>query len=168
MTYNDVVEIVGGFPPEYAAEMLSAKIHETGEAINEIQHSLVELYKGSENEVVCNAVAELARPRIDTLNRQLKTLKKLLSGFTPDEELDIEAARSRDIFEIASMLGIRYKMRGARGVALCPFHLEKTPSFTLYPDNNFHCFGCGVHGDVIDLYMRLAKVSFKQAVRDLT
>ncbi len=58
--------------------------------------------------------------------------------------------------------------KGAEHVALCPFHKEKTPSFTVNEDKGFyHCFGCGVHGDVIDFVMRFANRSFHEAVEDL-
>lgn len=53
-----------------------------------------------------------------------------------------------------------------RGVGLCPFHNEKTPSFSV-KNNKFTCFGCGVYGDAIDFYMRTRKVGFLQAVRAL-
>lgn len=41
--------------------------------------------------------------------------------------------------------------RGNYAVTACPFHEDSTPSFTLYPDNTFHCYGCGAHGDSFDL-----------------
>lgn len=48
------------------------------------------------------------------------------------------------------------------GFAPCVFHQEKTASMKVYKDG-FHCFGCGAHGDVIDLVMQLEQVSFKDA-----
>ncbi len=60
--------------------------------------------------------------------------------------------------------------RSYRGefVGLCPFHQEKTASFTV---NNvkgfFHCFGCGAHGDVIDFTQRLYRMPFRGAVTAL-
>jgi hypothetical protein len=52
---------------------------------------------------------------------------------------------------------------GGRYVCRCPFHDERTPSFTIWPDH-FHCYGCGAHGDVIEAAMRLGKLSFQAAV----
>lgn len=46
----------------------------------------------------------------------------------------------------------------------CLFHQEKTPSMKIYKDG-YHCFGCGAHGDVIDLYMQVHGVDFKTAVK---
>lgn len=44
-------------------------------------------------------------------------------------------------------------------VALCPFHKEKSPSFTVYDDGRYHCFGCGEHGDVIDFVEKTQRVT---------
>ena len=53
-----------------------------------------------------------------------------------------------------------------RDWALCPFHNEKTPSFCISKDNNkFHCFGCGEHGDLIDLIKKLYGMEFLEAVK---
>ena len=62
---------------------------------------------------------------------------------------------SYDLAEVAS----RYttlKPRGSTLVGRCPFHEERSPSFTVYPDQHYHCFGCQAHGDVLDLVQRMA------------
>jgi DNA primase len=57
---------------------------------------------------------------------------------------------------------------GANFVGLCPFHAEKSPSFTVSPSKQFyHCFGCGAHGNAIDFLMAHTGASFPEAVRDL-
>ena len=43
-------------------------------------------------------------------------------------------------------LGIHLQESGSRWKTLCPFHSEKTPSFVVYPDGTYHCFGCSKHG----------------------
>ena len=56
-------------------------------------------------------------------------------------------------FPIADVIGraVPLKKQGRGYVGCCPFHAEKTPSFTVVPEKEFfHCFGCGVHGDVVD------------------
>lgn len=50
-----------------------------------------------------------------------------------------------------------------KGFARCPFHNEKTASFKVYPDNTYHCFGCGAHGDVITFIMAVQNLSFEDA-----
>ncbi|KAF0115699.1 MAG: DNA primase [Rhodospirillaceae bacterium] len=65
--------------------------------------------------------------------------------------------------------GVRLVRRGREYVGLCPFHKEKTPSFTVNEDKGFYyCFGCGAHGDVIDFVMHRDGVSFKEAVERLS
>ena len=59
---------------------------------------------------------------------------------------------------------VRLQRRGNRLVGLCPFHTEKTPSFTLSPDRNlFYCFGCQKGGSMIDFVMEMEKLSFPEA-----
>ena len=75
---------------------------------------------------------------------------------------DVETARSADIVAVAESFGIDVN---ARNKACCPFHDERTPSFTLNPDKGLYkCFGCGAGGDVIKLYRGLANATFAEAV----
>jgi DNA primase len=60
------------------------------------------------------------------------------------------------------------KKAGANYVACCPFHNEKTPSFSVSPSKQFyHCFGCGAHGSAISFVMEHQGLSFPEAVDDL-
>ncbi len=60
------------------------------------------------------------------------------------------------------------KKAGAMLKGLCPFHSEKTPSFTVYTkDNSFFCFGCGAGGDAITFLKRIENMTFEDAVEDL-
>lgn len=67
-----------------------------------------------------------------------------------------------------SVVGRRVKLArsGRNWKGCCPFHGEKTPSFYVY-DDHFHCFGCGVHGDVISFVMQMEGKSFPEAVEEL-
>lgn len=84
-----------------------------------------------------------------------------------DFNLAIEKAKS---VPIESMLTDSVKKSGVNTlVSLCPFHEERTPSFTIYvTSNTYHCFGCEAHGDVIDFYQNLYGVSFVEAVKNLS
>ena len=75
----------------------------------------------------------------------------------------IEGAKGRT--DLSRIIGETLPLRrqGGEWVALCPFHGERTPSFTIYPDH-FHCYGCGVHGDAIDWLKRAHGMSFFEAV----
>ena len=58
---------------------------------------------------------------------------------------------------------VELKRAGRNMVGRCPFHSEKTPSFTVFEDN-FHCFGCGAGGDVITFAMRIENLDYRDAV----
>lgn len=72
-----------------------------------------------------------------------------------------------NIVEVAKK-HMQLRGRGNRYWGLCPFHSERTPSFTVYADSGrFKCFGCGAHGDTIDLYGRLLGIDTRTAVMQL-
>lgn len=63
---------------------------------------------------------------------------------------------------------VNLKAAGREYMGCCPFHQEKTPSFTVNETKGFyHCFGCGAHGNVIDFYMSLHGMDFKEALQNL-
>ena len=70
-----------------------------------------------------------------------------------------------DIEDVVSSY-VSLKRKGTTFTGLCPFHNEKTPSFTVYPENNsFYCFGCGVGGNVITFIRRIENLEYADAVR---
>ncbi|NLM97219.1 MAG: DNA primase, partial [Halanaerobiaceae bacterium] len=74
---------------------------------------------------------------------------------------------SLDIVDIISEY-IPLKRTGNNYTALCPFHQEKTPSFTVNPDKQFYyCFGCGSGGDLISFVMEIENISFREALKIL-
>lgn len=77
----------------------------------------------------------------------------------------------RDRLTLSDIVGRRVKLQRAGGreyKACCPFHHEKSPSFTLNDDKQFyHCFGCGAHGDVIGFVMQHDNVTFIEAIEML-
>ena len=84
----------------------------------------------------------------------------------PDDFLDELKARS-DITDVVSSY-VSLKRRGRNLVGLCPFHGEKTPSFTIYPENgSFYCFGCGAGGDVITFVRKIENLDYIDAVKYL-
>ncbi len=63
---------------------------------------------------------------------------------------------------------VQLKQAGKYFKGLCPFHPDKNPSFIVNPDRNtFHCFGCGVGGDVYSFFMKFHNLSFPQALEEL-
>ena len=71
---------------------------------------------------------------------------------------------------LADIIGkrVRLQKKGREHSGLCPFHSEKTPSFTVNEEKGFyHCFGCGEHGSVFDFVMKSDNLSFPEAVERL-
>ena len=83
------------------------------------------------------------------------------------EEAKLRVKQAVDLVEF--VLGyIPLTRRGRYMVALCPFHDEKTPSFTVYPDSqHYKCYGCGKAGDVFSFLMEREGVSFREAFEQL-
>ena len=76
----------------------------------------------------------------------------------------------RDRADIVDLIGeyVDLKRSGSNYMGLCPFHSEKTPSFSVSPSKSiFKCFGCGVGGDVITFVMKRENLSFPEAVEFL-
>ncbi len=86
--------------------------------------------------------------------------------YYPDEI--IEEIRSKN--DIADVIGnyVQLKKKGSNLFGLCPFHSEKSPSFSVAPTKQiFHCFGCGVSGNVITFLMKYENLSFQEAIQML-
>lgn len=89
-----------------------------------------------------------------------------MTGHIPESFIEELISRA-DIVEIISTR-IPLKRQGANYSAKCPFHTEKSPSFTVSPSKQFyHCFGCGAHGSVIRFLMEFEGIHFVEACESL-
>ena len=89
-----------------------------------------------------------------------------MSGLIPQHFIDDLISRA-DIIEVLGKR-IQLKKAGREFKANCPFHDEKTPSFTVSPDKGFyHCFGCSAHGTALGFLMEYDHMSFVEAVESL-
>ena len=80
------------------------------------------------------------------------------------EELIEEIRNSNDIVDVISQYVI-LKRSGRNFFGLCPFHKEKSPSFSVSPDKQiFHCFGCGVGGNVIHFVSKIENIDFRETL----
>ncbi len=83
------------------------------------------------------------------------------------EEIIDEVRQSNDIVDVVSQY-VHLKRSGRNYFGLCPFHNEKSPSFSVSPDKQiFHCFGCGVGGNVFTFLMKIEGIGFVEAVQML-
>jgi DNA primase len=89
-----------------------------------------------------------------------------MAGLIPQDFIDDLIARA-DIVEVVGRR-VPLKKAGREFKACCPFHGEKTPSFTVSPGKGFyHCFGCGAHGTAISFLMEFDHMSFVEAIESL-
>ena len=102
-----------------------------------------------------------AAKRMDEEKRRWKARAHVVRSGT---EIDVEAAKRVPFEAFFDVPG----RRGSRMTMCCPFHGEKTPSFTIFADTNHgHCFGCGWHGDVIAFRMEFYEETFVDACKFL-
>ena len=89
-----------------------------------------------------------------------------MAGHIPPQFIDDLLTRV-DIVDIVDAR-VPLKKAGKNLHACCPFHNEKTPSFTVSPDKQFyHCFGCGAHGTAVSFLMEYDQMSFPESIQEL-
>jgi len=87
-----------------------------------------------------------------------------MGGMIPEDIIE-QVRQTSDIVDIIGQY-VRLKKRGRNFLALCPFHNEKTPSFSVSPDKQiYHCFGCAKGGNVFTFLMEHESMSFVESVR---
>ena len=83
-----------------------------------------------------------------------------------EEQID-EIRNSSDIVDAISGY-VQLRKRGKNFIGLCPFHHEKTPSFTVSPDKQiYHCFGCHAGGNIFKFLMDYKNISFVESVQEI-
>jgi len=83
------------------------------------------------------------------------------------DELIEDVRQSNDVVDIISQY-VHLTRKGRNYFGLCPFHNEKSPSFSVSPDRQiFHCFGCGVGGNVYTFLMKIEGITFKESLEQL-
>ena len=86
--------------------------------------------------------------------------------YIPEDKI-VEIINTSDIADVISE-SVILKKAGQNFMGLCPFHAEKTPSFSVSPNKQiFHCFGCGVGGNVFSFLMKHLNITFPEAVKML-
>lgn len=164
--------------------IFQSKLRELNDKLNSLQASLDRMYRiktprysYEENDFSLKALyGRMFQLYIDMRTKDIKKcegeirrfmwLKNKALGKEMKGELDIEMART---FPIGDLMKGQPTGKGTGRVFYkCEIHNEKTGSFVWYKEKNkFKCFGCGIYGDVIELYMKLNGVDFKEAVKFL-
>ena len=90
--------------------------------------------------------------------------RKVLLMVVYTDELKEEIRSANDIVDVISQY-VTLKRSGRNFFGLCPFHKEKSPSFSVSPDRQyFHCFGCNKGGDVFTFVSEIERISFKETI----
>ena len=112
----------------------------------------------------CRVAHPCGRPALESAGPH--AMLQRVDALIPNDFIQTLLSRV-DIVEVVDRL-VPLKKAGANYVACCPFHGEKTPSFTVSPTKQFyHCFGCGAHGTAIGFLMEYSQKSFPEAVEEL-
>lgn len=165
---------------EEAREFLRAKISETLDLILDCHRRIFDSQEhaksSKEARPICEAVIETIKE--GELLTQKKRLNRLLWQYRllsnpPKSSKTLrtfDTERMKEIIglrEVVESYGIKLRKTGNNYVGLCPFHNEQHPSFTIFPDNHFMCFGCQTHGDIFTFLELKEGLNFKQAAEIL-
>ena len=174
-----------------AKDYVLAKSAELGKEIIEVQTAWKEhknqitlKYKGEEKETLLILFSALYQTDINEKANQLHLIANIIRkyitekyyqntnplnlnrGFSPEE---IETARNSSIISLFEDDGNVLKRSSSNFVTLGPFHEEKTPSCTIYcNENKYYCYGCNAKGNPIDYLITRHQKSFREAVQILT
>lgn len=181
-------ELIDTFPE--AKKIIPLKIEE----LKEQRKELMNWMKNFQKQVTAIAAAEkkdeifiwfwrhavlkyFVAPKVVAIDKRLAMLKmqqRLLnpikhSGNYTDWQILNERARNVHLVDLATPYLQKIRHSGNRTTGLCPFHQEKSPSFTIFENTNtFYCFGCQAKGDSIAFLMMAQKIDYKTAVKELT
>lgn len=105
--------------------------------------------------------------RLYTKHRELKYPLQSVADYQFNvTNAQIEKAKEVPLIELFEDRGSKLIRAGQNYKTLCPFHLEKTPSCTIYTESNtYHCFGCSAHGDSVTFIMKTKGLNFPDSVR---
>lgn len=138
----------------------------------EYTKALLDIALNAESNTVFFAMTKIAyetmtteSPEMLRIAKELDIAKRQLTLQKQPQAIDKTYAKSVSCEKILESFGIAVK----RHKALCPFHTERNPSLSVHiPSNTWRCFGCNAKGDSIELFRRLAGLSFTDAVKSLS
>lgn len=160
--------------PEFKDDANSLLVEKTTQK-KEIENKIIELLsevsdKDEDTQMWREAFIE-STLALDILKMEseIRWLKRYLAPFQVEtRQITEEMIEQAKDVPIESFISTRLRKVGNRLTTTCPFHEEKTGSFTIFIDkNHYHCFGCLAHGSVIDFVMRQQSLDFIPAVKYL-
>jgi len=177
---TDIIEILNDFPQNYRLEIVNRNFELFKKRLeilieNYIKPAMRKIVKLSPQEqvvykaLIISYYEPILKHFLNNLNR-LALLQQVISNKKSKNYIFLkEKALSASIVDVAETLGLNPQKTGKVYKCLCPFHNDTDPSLVLFPETNtFFCFGCGIHGDVINLYKSITGKTFTEALEDLT
>jgi len=154
---------------EIVSELYLTREHRLAEIAEATRTELIRLSgENADRQLWGEAFLELGygREAIE-LKKQINWLRRYLTYFVADKQLitDETISRAREV-PLESLIP-DLKLRSGKLIRCCPFHEEGTPSFTVFKDNHYYCFGCGAKGNPIDWVMKTQNLIFVEAVKYL-
>lgn len=108
--------------------------------------------------------------KLDSRISKLSRLNRLACGYTSERGISDDMIEGAKQVPIEDLINRPFRVSGQRKVFKCPLplHEEKTPSFFVFEDNHYYCFGCHQSGSSIDFVMKTQGLTFPEAVKFLT
>lgn len=135
-------------------------------AFNEQARLLLEVIRELRQTGIADWLVEEKEREHKQLTHKIRTYQHYLNDepLSNDRELLLSQAKARPISELFNG---KLTKRAGRFYGKCPFHDDSSPSFVIYANNSFHCFGCNANGDSLDFIMKRDNIDFNQALRFL-
>lgn len=149
--------------------MLLDRYEELEQLKNRIRADLIEVKdKGEMPQLIREVFIEMTLAKTAVrLENEISWLKRYLANFIEDKpeigEAEIEMATKVPLEDLIPDL----KLKSGKLVRCCPFHEEKTPSFTVFKTNTYYCFGCGENGNPINYVRKTQNLGFIEAIKYL-
>lgn len=151
---------------DFQRQLIEAEI-ERGELIKVIKHKLA-FYPTlvSPYDLICEELVSLRQgQRLIDIEKKIRWLRLGLSEVEFKNSLSPEQIQEAREFPLDELINTKR----IKNTFCCPFHEERTPSFQIYNDGHWHCFGCGVSGsNSIDFVMKKQNLAFPEAVKYLS
>jgi len=177
-SFEDLLEILRDFPEPFRNDLLDCNINYWQKRLEELKENFENIAQKiinlslEEQKLLEAIILKTYESTYKLIMKRLGFLLSLKKALNNQQIplISIDEIKNISIVEVAYNLGLSLKPVGTdKYVSFCPFHEENHPSLTFFTNSSrFYCFGCHEKGDVIDLVMKIKKLSFKQALEYLS